>query len=79
MVAVMSRQGWIGTAAVLLVGICGFLLGHQLAGGGSSPDWTSPKTIVTHESRVAIPNLRGVPSFPALSTAAGRRTRRQAP
>lgn len=79
MVAVMSRQGLIATAAVLLIGVCGFLLGQQLAGGGSSSDRTLPKTIVTHDSRVAIPNLRGTPSFPALSTGGGRRTRRRAP
>lgn len=79
MVAAMSRQGLIATAAVLLIGACGFLLGQQLGGGGSNRDPTLPKTIVTHDSLIPIPNLRGAPSFPELSTAAGRRTSRRAP
>ncbi len=76
MFSVMSRQGPILTAGALLVAACGFLLGQQLAGGGSSPTETLPKPIVTHDSRVPIPNLRGTPAFPTLSTEEGRRTRR---
>jgi hypothetical protein len=74
----MSRQGLISTAGALLVGACGFLLGQQVAGGGSSPTETLPKPIVTHDSRVPIPNMRWTPAFPELSTEANRRTRRRA-
>ena len=67
------------TAGALLIGASGFLLGQRLGGSGSSTNETLPKPIVTHESRIPIPNLGGVVGFPELSTAAGRRTRRQAP
>jgi hypothetical protein len=62
------------TAGTLLIGASGFLLGQQLGDSGSGPDETVPKSIVTHESRISIPNLRSIGGFPAISTGAGRGT-----
>lgn len=75
----VSRRALMATAGAFLIGVSGFLLGQRLGDSGSSPNHTLPRTIVTHESRIPIPNLGGVAGFPELSTGAGPRTNRRGP
>lgn len=66
------------TVGAFFIGASGFLLGQRLGDSGSNTNEPLPRPIVTHESRVPIPNLRGVVGFPELNKAAGRRTRHRA-
>lgn len=75
----VSHRALMATAGAFLIGVSGFLLGQRLGDSGSSTNEPVPKPIVTHESRIPIPNLGGVFGFPELSTAAGPRTSRPAP
>lgn len=75
----VSRRALMATAGAFLIGVSGFLLGQRLGDSGSSTNEPLPRTIVTHESRIPIPNLGGGVGFPELSKAAGPRTSRPTP